>query len=75
MKEIDYWKFRGHQVKIINNDNQIFRGLVVNIDSPQDSEDNQYWLDVIHVDNPIIKNGAEMTISESEIKEITIIDK
>ena len=75
MKNENYSKYLRHRVKILASNNEIYRGYIVNIDSPQDSEDNQYWLDVVHVDNPIIKKGAEMTIAESEIKEITIIDK
>lgn len=74
-KITNYGQYLGKWIKIVAINDQVFRGFVSGVDTPEDSEDNQYWIDVVHVDNPIIKKGAEMTIAESEIKEITIIDK
>nr|WP_244055815.1 hypothetical protein [Ligilactobacillus pabuli] len=71
----DYSKYNGKRIKVIAVNNQVFHGFVSGVDTPEDSEDNQFWLDLEEVDNPMFGPDDIMTIAESEIKEITIIDK
>ena len=69
-----YDKYDDKKVKIIDVDGNTFIGKIVYIDTAANSDDGQYWFDVADIDLPKFR-GHELTISESEIKEITIIDK
>ena len=65
-----YKKFWGKNVEIIDIDGRKWIGSVVGIESPADSDDDQWWLDV-EVPDPGFETG--LAISESEIKHIKII--
>lgn len=64
-------KFWGRAVEIVDIDDRKWIGYVAGIESPADSDDNQWWLDV-EVPDPGFKTC--LAISESEIKQIKIIN-
>ena len=64
-------KFWGKDVEIVDIDGRKWIGYVAGIESPADSDDNQWWLDV-KVPNPGFE--TDLAISESEIKQIKIIN-
>lgn len=61
--------FLGKNVRIIDDDNMEWRGYVRSIETPEDSDDGQWWLDIVNVNKPGFKTG--LSISEHEIKEIS----
>ena len=63
--------FLGKNVRIIDDDNMEWRGYVRSIENPEDSDDGQWWLDIVNVNKPGFKTG--LSISEHEIKEISEI--
>lgn len=63
-----YW---GKNVKFVDTDNKVWRGYVSGIESPQDSDDGNWWLD-IDVDDPKFDTG--LSISKKEIKSIDVLD-
>lgn len=64
--------FLGKNVRIIDDDNMEWRGYVSGIETPEDSDDGQWWLDIVNVNKPGFETG--LSISESEIKEISEMD-
>jgi hypothetical protein len=64
--------FLGKNVRIIDDDNMEWRGYVRSIETPEDSDDGQWWLDIVNVNKPGFKTG--LSISEHEIKEISEVD-
>lgn len=64
--------FLGKNVRIIDDDNMEWRGYVSGIETPEDSDDGQWWLDIVNVNKPGFETG--LSISESEIKEISEVD-
>ncbi len=64
--------FLGKNVRIIDDDNMEWRGYVSGIETPEDSDDGQWWLDIVNVNKPGFETG--LSISESEIKEISEAD-
>lgn len=64
--------FLGKNVRIIDDDNIEWRGYVSGIETPEDSDDGQWWLDIVNVNKPGFETG--LSISESEIKEISEAD-
>lgn len=73
--KLDYTVYVGKWAKIVDIDGQIFRGYIFGAESVEDSEDGQVWLDMEKVDSLVFKYGDILTIAESEIKKITIINK
>lgn len=65
---LDFEQYLGHKVKIIDIDNQEFIGQVIGRDTPSDSPDGLYWLDVE------VPNFGLLGISKPEIKNIEIVD-
>ena len=63
--------FLGKNVRIIDDDNMEWRGYVRSIETPEDSDDGQWWLDIVNVNKPGFK--TRLSISEHEIKEISEI--
>ena len=63
--------FLGKTVRIIDDDNMEWRGYVRSIETPEDSDDGQWWLDIVNVNKPGFKTG--LSISAHEIKEISEI--
>ena len=63
--------FLGKNVRIIDDDNMEWRGYVRSIETQEDSDDGQWWLDIVNVNKPGFKTG--LSISEHEIKEISEI--
>lgn len=57
----------GRKVKIVDINNKIWKGLAIGSDSPEDSEDGQWYLDVR------VNNFGILGISESEIKSIEVL--
>ena len=64
-------KFWGKNVRIIDDEGVEWKGFVRSVETPADSEDNQWWLDVINVNKPGFETG--LIISESEIKKIEVV--
>ncbi|MBP2057189.1 hypothetical protein J2Z60_000351 [Lactobacillus colini] len=65
---IDFDKYLRQKVRIVDIDNQKFVGQVIDYDTPSDSPDGLYWLDVE------VLNFGLLDISEPDIKSIEIID-
>lgn len=42
-------KFWGKNVRIIDDEGVEWKGFVRSVETPADSEDNQWWLDVVNV--------------------------
>lgn len=64
-----YDKYFGKKVKIIDADNNIWIGKVISYESPEDSENGKWWLDLM-IEN--ISDFGELTISEDEITSIEL---
>ncbi len=64
------YKYFGKNVRITDADGVVWVGQVVSCESPADSEDDQWWLDV-DVQNK--GDFGELTIPEGDIKSIEII--
>ena len=64
-------KFWGKNVRIIDDEGVEWEGFVRSVETPADSEDNQWWLDVVNVNKPGFETGR--IISESEIKKIEVV--
>lgn len=72
---LDYIKYVGKWAEIVDIDDQVFRGYIFGAESEEDSEDGQVWLDMKKIDSLVFNYGDILTIAESGIKKITIIDK
>ena len=57
----------GKKVNILDINNKNWEGLVIGCDSPEDSEDGKWYLDVR------VNNFGILGISESEIKSIEVL--
>ena len=57
----------GKKVNILDINNKNWEGLVIGCDSPEDSEDGQWYLDVR------VNNFGILGISEPEIKSIEVL--
>lgn len=57
----------GKKVKVFDINNKSWEGLAIGCDSPEDSEDGKWYLDIK------IDNFGVLGISESEIKSIEVI--
>jgi hypothetical protein len=61
------YNYFGKKVKIVDIDNVVWIGNVVSCESPEDSEDGRWWLDIA-VENK--EDFGELSISDREIKSI-----
>lgn len=66
-----YDKYHGKKAEIIDIDNKKWIGKVIMYDTPEDSENGKWWLD-IDVEN--ISNFGILSICEDEIKTIKEIE-
>ncbi|GEM_PF-3034185 len=65
-------KYLGKNVRIIDIEDVEWTGYVSSIETPYDSDDGKWWLDVVNVNKPGFETG--LSISEDEIKEISEVD-
>lgn len=65
-------KYLGKNVRIIDIEDVEWTGDVSSIETPYDSDDGKWWLDVVNVNKPGFETG--LSISEDEIKEISEVD-
>lgn len=62
-------QYFGKKLEITDIDDILWIGKAVSYESPEDSEDGYWWIDII-VENK--KDFGELTISEEEIKSINV---
>lgn len=63
----DFPALMGKNIKLTDIDNQIFIGNATSLETPEDSEDGKWYLDVD------VPGFGLLNISESEIKSIEIV--
>lgn len=72
MRMLSMDKYLGKNVRIIDIEDVEWTGDVSSIETPYDSDDGKWWLDVVNVNKPGFETG--LSISEDEIKEISEVD-
>lgn len=63
-------KYFGKKVNIVDIDGQIWIGTVLSYETPADSENGKWWLDVEIENRP---DFGELTICEDEISSVNVI--
>lgn len=72
MRMLSMDKYLGKNVRIIDIEDVEWTVDVSSIETPYDSDDGKWWLDVVNVNKPGFETG--LSISEDEIKEISEVD-
>lgn len=65
--KFDFVSLMGKKIKLVDIDDQIFIGRAISLETPEDSEDGQWWLDVE------VPGFGELTIPEPEIRSIEVL--